>query len=323
MLKLISVHYKSILFLQQFIACRDNQIDRLSCRPEYTLGSSRILGVVLLDEIILKIAAIQTRVLSDVTAHFKNVKSLVLEAASNEARLIVTQEALLSGYPPIEFDDPNSIDFNLQQDFVSELIETASEKGVYLALGLIRKEGQSLKNSLMLITPKKTVSFYDKRALWGWDADNFSPGNSSDGIIVIDGIKVGFRLCFEVRFPEYFRELYVAGVDVAVVSFCDLAKEPDSERYELIKSHLRTRAVENSYTVVSVNSVTLNQTAPTCFISPEGRIRNESPLNEEAILYYDYYKKQPSFGQLGRIHYADKLTSKLRAVDAKITPEMP
>lgn len=263
--------------------------------------------VILFDEAILKIAAIQTRVLSDLKAHWENVKALVLEAASNDARLVVTQEALLSGYPPIEISTPNTIDFELQQNFISELTEIAAEKGIYLALGLIRKDGAVLKNSLMLISPDKPASFYDKRALWGWDSDYYRPGTSSDGTLIIDGIKVGFRICFEVRFPEYFRELYLADVDIAVVSFCDIAKESDSERYELIKSHLRTRAVENSYAVVSVNGVTMNQTAPTCVVSPEGRVEKEAPLNEESILYYHFQKTEPPFGRLGRMHYSNKL----------------
>ena len=278
--------------------------------PALRASTTSAAGCVMqFDEAILKIAAIQTRVLSDLNAHWENVKSLVLEAASYDARLVVTQESLLSGYPPIEISDPNSINFDLQQNFVSELTEIAAEKGIYLALGLIRKDGAALKNSLMLIAPDKSASFYDKRALWGWDSDNFSPGTSSDGILVIEGIKVGFRICFEVRFPEYFRELYLADVDLAVVSFCDIAKELDFERYELIKSHLRTRAVENSYAVVSVNGMTLNQTAPTCVVSPEGRVEKEAPLNEESILYYDFHRTEPPFGRLGRKHYADKLLS--------------
>lgn len=279
------------------------------------------MGDMQLNEVQVKIAAIQTRVLSDSATHWKNVKSLILEAASNGARLIVTQEALLSGYPPIEIEDTSAIDFDLQQAFVSELCEIAVEKQLFLAIGLIRKDGHSLKNSLMLVTPEKAVSFYDKRALWGWDSDNFSPGKSSNGVLTVDGIKVGFRICFEIRFPEYFRELYLEDVELAVVSFCDLAKEPDSERVSLIKSHLRTRAVENSYTVVSVNGVTMHQTAPTCVISPEGRVESEAPLDEENILYYDYVSSKPPFGRLGRIHYADKLLSayQSQAMDANKT----
>lgn len=49
------------------------------------------------------------------------------------------------------------------------------------------------------------TSHYDKRALWGWDKDNFTPGEGG-GIIEYGDIKIGIRICFEVRFPEYFRE---------------------------------------------------------------------------------------------------------------------
>jgi hypothetical protein len=75
------------------------------------------------------------------------------------------------------------------------------------------------------------------------DRDNFVPGDT-DGIFSVDGVKVGLRVCYEVRFPEYFRELFVAGAQIACVAFCDTAEAPDPARYALIKGHLATRAVE-------------------------------------------------------------------------------
>lgn len=60
-----------------------------------------------------------------------------------------------------------------------------------------------------------------------------------------DDFKIGVRICFEVRFPEYFRELYKADTDFNVVIFYDVANKDDIERYELIKAHLKTRDVEN------------------------------------------------------------------------------
>jgi predicted amidohydrolase len=74
-----------------------------------------------------------------------------------------------------------------------------------------------IKNSVAIISPSKTIDYYDKRALWGWDLDNYSPGTISNGIVIINGIKIGIRICFEIRFPEYFRELYKENVDIAII----------------------------------------------------------------------------------------------------------
>lgn len=73
------------------------------------------------------------------------------------------------------------------------------------------------------------------------------------------------------------------------------------ERYEIIRSHLRTRAVENVMTVVSVNSVSSYQTAPTAIFDPNGGVIAEAPKNEPYMLVYDYTVPELSFGMRGRI----------------------
>ena len=85
----------------------------------------------------------------------------------------------------------------------------------------------------------------------GWDNDNFAKGNS-DGIVEIDGVVFGIRICFEIRFPEFFRELYKRNTDINVVLFYDVADTDDKERYSMIRGHLQTRAVENVTTTISV-----------------------------------------------------------------------
>lgn len=117
-------------------------------------------------------------------------------------------------------------------------------------------------NSAITFSPDCENIVYHKRALWGWDKENFCVGNKS-GIFQIDGIKIGIRICFEVRFPEFFRELYKEGTDQNIILFYDVSNKEDFERYELIKSHIRTRAVENVCYTLTVNTIRPYQTAPT------------------------------------------------------------
>ena len=91
------------------------------------------------------------------------------------------------------------------------------------------------KRQALLFQPNKQIKSYDKRALWGWDNDNFAKGNS-DGIVEIDGVVFGIRICFEIRFPEFFRELYKRNTDINVVLFYDVADTDDKERYSMILS---------------------------------------------------------------------------------------
>jgi len=257
----------------------------------------------------MKIAALQFSVSKSIKENLKIIENTIIDAAKQNIRLLITQECALNGYPPIEIDSVEDIDFKEHEIALQKIIKLSIKYNIYIALGLIRKDNKLVKNSIMLISPYGNHDFYDKRALWGWDMDNFAPGIENNGIWEIDGIKIGIRICFEIRFPEYFRELYKENVDIAIVSFCDLSKEPNDNRLNTIKSHLLTRAIENAFTVISVNGTTLYQTAPTCVINPDGEIEIEAPSNEQHILYYNYDKTKPGFGRQARIHYNKKLVS--------------
>ena len=178
---------------------------------------------------------------------------------------------------------------------------------MYIGLGTIIPAKDSYFNSIVLISPgHQKLPAYHKRALWGWDRENFRPGHER-GIYTIDKVKVGLRICYEVRFPEYFRELFREKVEVAFVSFCDVEQEPNPNRYELMKAHLMTRAVENALVVVSVNSISGYQTAPTCVINPDGAVLALAPLDEEYLLTFEYNNLESNFGRDGRIHHSREL----------------
>jgi len=229
------------------------------------------------------------------------------KAAMQQVRLLVFQECALCGYPPIEIDSVASIDFAAVDRCMDYICSMAKQHSMYIALGNIRRESVGYYNSIQLVGPNGTlVGNYDKRALWGWDKDNFVQG-TKNGIYDIDGIKVGFRMCFEVRFPEYFRELFASDAKLCFVSFCDVSTTEDPQRYDIIRSHLVTRAVENVMTVIAVNSTTGCQTAPTAVFSTGGKVMDQAPHNQEHLLVYDFEVSEPQFGALGRIHYSNEL----------------
>ena len=162
------------------------------------------------------------------------------------------------------------------------------------------KERGVYYNGLVFLSPDyKAYAPYYKRGFWGWDRDNFTAGKN-EGIYPVDDLRIGARLCFEVRFPEYFRELFRAGTGLNIVAFADTAGEDDLERYELIKSHLRKRAVENVCPVLSVNDISPFQTAPTAYFDENGRIAAELPENRENLLIHDFNLSALSLGAQGR-----------------------
>ncbi|MEA4938151.1 MAG: carbon-nitrogen hydrolase family protein [Christensenella sp.] len=238
------------------------------------------------------------------------IRAAVIEAAQQDVELLLLPECALTGYPKADPHTIQMIDFQEAEHVLGELERLATEYALSIVAGTAEfLEGKYYNNAVLAKPGQKAHVIYRKRALWGWDADNFSPGDMEDGVFEIDGFRIGVRICFEVRFPEYFRELYRKKTDCAVVLFCDTSEEDSMERYDLIKSHLRTRAVENVFPVLSVNSSVASQTAPTAVIDPDGTVVSELPRHMEQLLLYELKKQtEESFGARGRRYISDKLT---------------
>lgn len=220
------------------------------------------------------------------------------QAARENVRLLLFHECALTGYPPLEVSSPQQVDFAGTQRCLRALDMLARLYGMVVAVGTIEQGRSGYYNRVQLLGEGDWPP-YDKRALWGWDEDNFLPGKLS-GIYQIDGIKIGVRICFEVRFPEYFRELYRQGVQLCLMSFCDISHEENRQRYRLIRAHLATRACENAMSLLSANNCAEYQTAPTAFFSPDGKVLAQARRGVPQLLVWDYQPQQENFGTAGR-----------------------
>jgi omega-amidase len=259
---------------------------------------------------LMRVGVFQFSGSSNITDNYKAIIRAIDSASKNKVRLLVFQECATCGYPPVETPSIENIDFEILNLYIHEIKQLAKKHDMYIVVGTIRRQSAQYYNSLQLISPNgDVIGNYDKRALWGWDLDNFTKGETQ-GIYQIDNIKVGFRICFEVRFPEYFRELFKSNVQLCFVSFCDVLEHDSVERYNIIKSHLVTRAVENVMIVISVNSISKYQTAPTAVIDSNGRIVNEAPRNQEYLIVYDYNDPKIDFAAKGRIQNSLELLSR-------------
>ncbi len=255
----------------------------------------------------MRIGVYQMKTGSGIRSNYEKMVAAVEMAARQQVRLLVFPECALSGYPPVETPSVEGINMHVIDYCLAGLAELAKRYDMFIAVGTVRKEGR-FYNSIILIGPESVLGAYDKRALWGWDCDTFTAG-TSDGIFEIDGVKTAFRICYEVRFPEYFREAFRARAELCFVCFCDVSHEKVPGRYELLKAHLATRACENVMTVVSVNSVSQWQTAPTAVFSEEGIMQCEAPQDTEHLLVYDYERPaELGFGTTGRKFWAEKLS---------------
>lgn len=256
----------------------------------------------------MRIAAYQFAGCGDIDTNFRNIQKGIREAAKCGARICVFHECALTGYPPLECK-ADEIDFAGAGARCAQVKKMAEKHGLFVFLGTAVRNGASIHNAVRVFAPSGTeLQPYYKRALWGWDREKFSEGNER-GIYEIDDIKVGVRICFEIRFPEYFRELYHHRADLGIVCFCDNKNQENTERYDTIKGHLQTRAVENALPILSVNNARKYQTAPTAFFDHHGRMAEAVPGDSAGLLVYDFEKYEDDFGTAGIKHINGRVLS--------------
>lgn len=257
----------------------------------------------------MKLGAYQFSVTKNIKHNLESVKKAMIKASQEGVKLLVFPECALTGYPPRDIENSSALNFEELELAYGQLQSLVDKNTIHIIIGTIIREDGKYYNSAIMFSPYKEKQFYHKRALWGWDEDNFSIGNGS-GIFEIDGWKIGVRICFEVRFPEFFRELYEEHTDLNVIMFYDVSDYDDIERYELIKSHIRTRAVENVTYTLAVDAICPYQTAPTALYDRSGGSLIELKRNEEGLLVYDLEKSAPDFGEKGRIEISNRLMKK-------------
>ena len=256
----------------------------------------------------MKLGAYQFAVSGNIQENLNIIKNAIAEAAEQKIELLVFPECALTGYPPHDIPDSNAVDFAEVNTALEEIHTLAADSGICAVVGSITQGEPHGKprNSAVIFLPDGKREIYHKRALWGWDKDNFSPGNAG-GVFQLGNMRIGVRICFEVRFPEYFRELYAQNTDLDIILFYDVADRDDTDRYDLIRSHIRTRAVENVCPILTVDAIKPYQTAPTALYDRSGGTLIELERNKEGLLVCDWEKTELTFGEEGRRSFSNDL----------------
>jgi len=130
-----------------------------------------------------------------------------------------------------------------------------------LVVGLLLKADNGKASSSVLYFNKKGIcrSSYQKLHLFDVnledtvvfrESDYLSPG-SDPGIFSIDKLTCGVALCYDLRFPELFRDLVAKNARVIFLpaAFTDVTGEA---HWEIL---VRARAIENQVYMIAVNQV--------------------------------------------------------------------
>jgi predicted amidohydrolase len=234
----------------------------------------------------LKIATSQFAVGSLVRRNGRQICRYVKEAADAGAEIVHFPESTLSGYAGIDF--PNFVDYNwdLLKTETEKIQQAAANHKIYVVFGSAHKIKGSDKpyQSLYLVNPKGQIQCrYDKRFCIKAELNRYTPGNRFV-FFTINGVRCSLLICFDVRFPELYRQLYKKGVKCLFQSFYNARQRGPSIHSEIMRQSMQCHAACNAMWVSMSNASGYYSPYPSCFIQPDGRIVKQLKRNVPGIM---------------------------------------
>lgn len=206
----------------------------------------------------------------DAGANIEGLARQAETAAAAGAQLLIAPEMILSGYNI----GANAVAARAEsRDGASAatLGEIARRYGIALLYGYPERDGERVYNAIQLLDRDgRSLANYRKTHLFGdIDRDAFSPGDTPDVIVELDGWRIGLLICYDVEFPENVRRLALAGADLIAVPTAVM------QPYDFVATHLvPTRAYENSVFVAYANRCHsengLQYIGLSCIVGPDG-----------------------------------------------------
>ncbi|RYJ19568.1 carbon-nitrogen family hydrolase [Halogeometricum borinquense] len=204
----------------------------------------------------MNVAAVQLTAEESVEANVERAVSRVRDAAKRGAELVVLPEMWNVGY--FAFDAYDDAAEPLDGPTATRLAELADELDIHLHGGsIVERDGDDLYNTSLLFDPAgERIASYRKIHLFGYESEEstiLTPGEEVCAVETDLGT-VGLTTCYDLRFPELYRQLVERGVELLLVTSAWPAAR--SDHWHLLT---RTRAVENQLFLVAANLTGTNR----------------------------------------------------------------
>ena len=234
----------------------------------------------------LKIATCQFAVGRSIRRNSRAICEFIRRAGEAGADIVHFSECALSGYVGTDFPSFEGYDWDLLRAETEKIITLAGEVGLWVVLGSTHRLTQPNKphNCLYLFSPEgKIVDRYDKRFCTSGDLRRLTPGNRFVNFTV-KGVKCSLLICFDLRFPELYRELYRQGVNCILQSFYNARQKGPSVHTHIIRQTMQCRAATNHFWASCANSSGYYSPYPSCFIQPDGVIAGQLRPNRSGMM---------------------------------------
>ena len=198
----------------------------------------------------MKIALVQMEIKERNCAGNTEHGLALLKEAAKQSDLVILPEIWTTGYSLGHLAEEA---VTLDGPLVKTLCDIARENQCSLLPGSlpIRKNGRVYNMIPAISKEGKLVHEYGKVHLFGMFEEEkfFAPGESFD-TFDLDGVRCGSTICYDLRFPEFYRYLALQGAQLIVCPAEWPARRGDG--FDLLS---RARAFENHVFLAAVNCV--------------------------------------------------------------------
>lgn len=205
----------------------------------------------------LRVGLTQWRPTRDVAANLAVAIRLIGEAGPRADLVLLPENGLMLG----SNTEMRTAALALDSPEITELRSAARNASTTVVLGgFKRRDDQGrIFNTALVIGPDGTIAGgYDKIHLFdarvggqSFEASAVEQAGERPMIVEIGGVRVGLTICYDVRFPELYRRLALAGAEVILVPAA-FTQKTGAAHWEVL---LRARAIESAAFVVASATV--------------------------------------------------------------------
>jgi deaminated glutathione amidase len=232
------------------------------------------------------VAVCQLNARDDRAANLAAARGLLGRAAQAGAELAVLPEYVDYLGPGAGLPKPEPVD----GEFAAFFAAAARELGIWVHAGSFHEAGpdadRTYNTSLIFNPGGELAAIYRKIHLYDveipgrvsyHESRSVAPG-TEPVVTEIAGVPTGLSICYDLRFPELYRQLAIKGAKLVVVPAAFMM-HTGRDHWEVL---LRARAIENQCYVVAAGQIGDHDPGRTCFgrsmiIDPWGTVIAQAP----------------------------------------------
>jgi predicted amidohydrolase len=242
-----------------------------------------------------KAAAVQMRSGKEPGRNAVDFEALVRKAAGKGATYVQSPE--MTGAIIRDKQDRALV---FQTEGRDEIVATArrlsAELGIFLhvgSTGILRDDGKIANRAFLFAPDGSLVARYDKIHMFDVDLDNGESWRESatyeagaDAVVADIGVaKLGFAICYDIRFPQLFRAEALAGAEVLTAPAA-FTRQTGQAHWHVLQ---QARAIENGAFIISAAQGGLHEDGRETFghsmiIDPWGKVLAEAGNDEPGVI---------------------------------------